>query len=35
MAIRNAAKAIALHEGKILLDKCSHPTLGAHFISGD
>jgi len=32
MGIRNAAKAITLHEGKLLLDKCYAPHMGDYFV---
>ena len=31
MSIRNAAKAIILHQNKILLDKCHAPDAGDYF----
>lgn len=31
MSIRNAAKAIILHDNKILLDKCHAPDIGDYF----
>lgn len=32
MSIRNAAKAIILHDNKILLDKCYAPDIGNYFV---
>ena len=31
MSIRNAAKAIIVHENKVLLNRCSQPALGDYF----
>jgi len=31
MSIRNAAKAIILHDGKILLNRCNAPDIGAYY----